>query len=162
MNTVRSYYSKLRTKPQAWFGGFEGLSQSPGSRWKIIPIWWSRVFIYSLFNTFFVVISIFGLSFAGELFKYVQSSCLCVPRAFKLPGGLFVCPQVKFQNAHGSGSTTVQSFFSKPKTKPGIIFINRKYFCFVKTSIIAKFEWYNQIWIWKWMIKIFDSDLRYT
>ena len=39
----RSYYSKLPTKPQAWFGGFEGLSQSPGSRWKIINIWWSKI-----------------------------------------------------------------------------------------------------------------------
>ena len=52
-NTVRSYFSKLRTKPQAWFGGFEGLSQSPGSRCKIITsqVWFVSFAFFTILST---------------------------------------------------------------------------------------------------------------
>ena len=54
INTVRSTYSKLRTLPKAGFGGFEGLSQSPGSRCKIITIFfWVFCCFFGFFCVFF-------------------------------------------------------------------------------------------------------------
>ena len=56
INAVRLYYSKLRTKPKAWFGGFEGLRKSPGSRCKIFGSFW---LFLDLFGKFKAVVGIF-------------------------------------------------------------------------------------------------------
>merc|ERR1712082_138373 len=103
--------SKLRTKPKALFGGFEGLSKAPGSRCKISSIWGRISWLISTSEPIFVsILTLFGRFLCFLCFRlFCTFFCIFTPFSaffcnslytfFNLMDSLYSPGLYRFENA---------------------------------------------------------------
>merc|ERR1712082_306509 len=126
--------SKLRTKPKALFGGFEGLSKAPGSRCKISSIWgriswlistsepifvsiltlFGPFFMFFMFQTFFCIFTPFSAFFCNSLYTF-----------FNLMDSLHSPGLYRFENAFSRFKKKKKKKKKKEDNSPSLFFGHR-------------------------------------